>query len=337
MKKTLILLAGAAACGFAFAQSSVTLFGSLDLNLTYSKSGGQSMIAMDQGGYMLPSRFGLRGTEDLGGGLSAGFWLESAMLPDTGAVQGAFWGRRSTLGLTHQRFGELRMGRDYTPTFWNVSQFAPFGTVGVAGSSNLIEGWPIGLGSAKTMARASNSVGYFLPRDLGGFYGQAMVSADEGVDGGQYRGARLGYASGSLNIAAAVGMTDTLAGDFKVSTLGGTYDFKVVKLYLNYLRQSLANDKQTHVLLGVTVPVGTGTVKASVARADRSGPGVGADDARQISVGHTHPLSKRTTLYTAYSHIKNEGNAAYVNADSSPAGVPGANASGFQVGINHAF
>lgn len=79
-----------------------------------------------------------------------------------------------------------------------------------------------------------------------------------------------------------------------------------------------------------------GHVKASLARSNRSGPGVDADDARQVAVGYTYALSKRTTLYGAYSRITNYGNAAYVTADSSPAGVPGAEAFGVQMGINHA-
>lgn len=337
MKKPLIILLGLSLSGISFAQSSVTVFGSIDLNLTYSKAGSQSATAMDQGGYMLPSRIGFRGTEDLGGGLSAGFWLETAVLPDSGAIQGAFFGRRSTVSLAHKEFGELRLGRDYTPTFWNVSQFTPLGTVGVGGSSNIVEGWPLGLGSAKTLARASNSAGYFLPRNLGGLYGQLMVSADEGVDGAKYQGGRIGYESGPLNVAAAYGVTKTAAGDFKTGTAGGTYDFKVAKVFLNYLQQQLESDKQGNVLVGVAVPIGVGTIKASVARSNRSGAGVDADDARQFAIGYAHRLSKRTTLYTAYSRIKNEGNAAYVTADSSPAGVPGVKSTGFQVGINHAF
>ena len=338
MKKSLTILFGLAASGVAMAQAStVTIFGSIDLNLTYSKAGTEKSKAMDQGGYLLPSRIGFRGTEDLGGGLSAGFWLESALLPNTGATQGAFWGRRSTVSLAHNQYGELRLGRDYTPVFWNVSQFAPFGTVGVGGSSNIIEGWPLGLGSAKTLARASNSVGYFLPRNLGGIYGQVTVSDSAGVDGAKHQGARLGYESGPLNIAAAYGVTDTAAGDFKTATVGGTFDFRVVKVYANYLQHKLQGDKQTNVLLGVAVPAGVGIIKASAAQSNRSGPGVEGDDARQFAIGYVHPLSKRTTLYTAYSHIKNDGSAAYVTADSSPAGVPGEKSSGFQVGINHAF
>jgi predicted porin len=53
----------------AFAQSSVSVFGTIDLNLTYSKAGDRSAKALDQGGYLIPSRIGFRGTEDLGDGL----------------------------------------------------------------------------------------------------------------------------------------------------------------------------------------------------------------------------------------------------------------------------
>jgi predicted porin len=285
----------------------------------------------------VPSRLGLRGTEDLGGGLSAGFWLESAVLPDTGASQGPFWGRRSTVSVASRDYGELRMGRDYTPSFWNISRFAPFGTVGVGGSSNILMGWPLGLGSAKTESRASNSIGYFLPPNIGGVYGQVMLAAGEGVDGAKYQGGRIGYESGPLNVAAAYGKTAVGTSDYKTVTLGGTYDFGVVRTYVNYLQHKLGSDKQANVLLGAAVPVGLGYIKATVARSDRSGPGVDADDARQIAIGYTYSLSKRTTIYGAYSRITNEGKAAYVTADSSPSGVPGERSSGLQLGINHAF
>lgn len=337
MKKPLVAILAFGALGTAFAQSSVTIFGSIDLNLTYSKAGGNSATGMDQGGYLLPSRIGFRGVEDLGGGLSAGFWLETAVLPDTGALQGALFGRRSTVSLISRNYGELRLGRDYTPVFWNISTFAPFGTVGVGGSSNIIEGWPIGLGSAKTLTRASNSVGYFLPGNLGGFYGQFMFAAAEGVNGARHTGGRLGYRSGPINVATAYGRTAAGANNYTTATVGGSYDFGIVKAYVNYLQHKLGSDKQTNVLVGAAVPVGGGQFKASFARSDRSGSGVDADDARQFAVGYTYALSKRTTLYSAYSRITNYGNAAYVTADSSPVGIPGAKASGIQMGINHAF
>lgn len=335
MKSQIFALFGVTAALASHAQSNVSVFGSIDLNVTYAKAGNQHVTGMDQGGYLLPSRIGFRGTEDLGGGLTAGFWLEAAVLPDTGATQSAFFGRRSTVSLTSRQLGEIRLGRDYTPAFWNVSQFSPFGTVGVGGSSNLIDGWPLGSHGAKTLSRASNSIGYFLPKNELGIYGQLSYAAGENVDGAKYLGGRIGYAKGPFNIAAAYGQTKMAAGDYKTATLGGSYDFGVVKAYANYLQQKLEGYKQNYYLIGAAIPVsGAGTIKTSVAQAKVSGT---PDKARQIAVGYDYKLSKRTTLYTAYSHISNKGNSAYVTADVSPEGSPGQNSQGVQFGINHSF
>ena len=338
IRSTLMLAAGCLGLhGPALAQSTVSLFGTVDLNLTFAKSGERSVRAMDQGGNVLPSRLGFRGTEDLGGGLAASFWLEAATLPDTGEFQGVGWQRRSTVSLSHNSFGELRLGRDYTPSFWNVSQFSPFGTVGVGGSSNIVEGWPFGLGGAKTLVRANNSVGYFLPRNLGGFYGQVMVAMPEGQEGMKYSGARLGYASGPLDIAASYGQTPVEGRRYRNASLGGSYDFGVVKLYANYLRQKNAPESQTHAMLGLSVPMGAGVIKASVARANRSGPGVDADDATQVALGYVHWLSKRTAVYGTWSVVRNKGNAAYVVTDALSDPQAGANSRGLQFGISHNF
>lgn len=339
IRPTLLIAAGCIGLnGHALAQSTVSIFGTVDLNITSAKSGKRSVTSMDQGGNIFPSRLGFRGTEDLGGGLAASFWLESATLPDTGQYQGVGWQRRSTLSLSHNSFGELRLGRDYTPSFWNISQFSPFGTVGVGGSSNIVEGWPFGLGGAKTLVRANNSVGYFLPRNLGGVYGQFMVSMPEGQKGTKYYGARLGYASGPLDIAASYGQTPLEDHrHYRTASLGGSYDFGLVKLYANYLMQKAPQDKQTNVMLGASVPVGAGVIKASVARSNRSGPGVDADDATQVAIGYVHWLSKRTALYTTWSKIRNRGNAAYIVTDALKEPQPGANSRGFQLGISHNF
>lgn len=315
----------------------MTVFGTIDLNFTYSKAGNASTKAMDQGGYLLPSPLGFGGVEDLGGGFATGFWLETAVLPDTGVTQGGF-GRRSTVSLMTEDLGELRLGRDYTPTFWNVSSFSPFGTVGMGGSSNIVEGWPLGLGRARTQARASNSAGYFLPRGLGGLCGQFMFATAEGAQGTGYRGGRLGYESGPLNVAVAYGQTAVGVEDCRTVTVGGSYGFGVVKAYVNYLRHRLGRERQTNALIGASVPVGAGQIRVSFARSERSGPGLETGGtARQFAIGHAHNLSKRTTLYSTYSRISNRRNAAYVVADSSPAGVAGRRSSGLQFGVNHAF
>ncbi|MGZ5907866.1 MAG: porin, partial [Reyranella sp.] len=199
MKKTLIALAVLAAAGTASAQSSVTLFGIVDATLQrVSNSGGGTVTRLHNSGES-SSRLGFRGTEDLGGGMSASFWLEAGLANDDGQgaatnsnnqAVGAFNAttganapvRHGTQGLTFNRratvslaggFGEIRLGRDYTPQFWNLTVFDPFGTVGV-GTNQLLNsnGFP-------TAVRASNSIGYFLPGNLGGFYGQLQAYRGE--------------------------------------------------------------------------------------------------------------------------------------------------------------
>src|SRR3954469_341614 len=140
MKKSLIALAALAAAGAASAQSSVTLFGIVDVNYAhYSVEGGtttagvatgsQHVNVLTNSGYN-SARLGFRGTEDLGGGLSASFWLEGALSPDDGNAAGLQFRRRSTVSLAGN-WGEIRLGRDYVPTFWNLTVFDPFGTNGV--------------------------------------------------------------------------------------------------------------------------------------------------------------------------------------------------------------
>jgi len=233
MKKSLIALAALAAAGAASAQSSVTLFGIVDVNYAhYSVEGGtttagvatgsQHVNVLTNSGYN-SARLGFRGTEDLGGGLSASFWLEGALSPDDGNAAGLQFRRRSTVSLAGG-WGEVRLGRDYVPTFWNLTVFDPFGTNGVgtvvgfkaktsttAVPAGAIQVTPL---TAAVIAandpnavRADNMIQYFLPANLGGFYGQISYAFDEQVnnDRGQYYGGRVGFAQGPFNVAAAYG------------------------------------------------------------------------------------------------------------------------------------
>ena len=125
MKKSLIALAVLAASGAAMAQSSVTLFGIVDTGVGYIDNGGnevagstagQNKYGMTTSGNAT-SRLGFRGVEDLGGGLKAGFWLEGQIDGDDGNAAGFNFKRRSTLSLMGG-FGEVRMGREQTPSSW---------------------------------------------------------------------------------------------------------------------------------------------------------------------------------------------------------------------------
>lgn len=335
-------LAAALGSGGALAQSSVTVFGILDFGVMYIKNGSEHRKLMSLDG-VNTSRLGFRGAEDLGGGLSASFHLEGALTPDDGNAGGFNFRRRSTVSLVSTTLGEVRLGRDYTPTFWNLSIFSPFGTNGVGSSGSLMYGFGGSSGTAPTIVRsdnsiADNSIGYFLPKNLGGVYGQAMVAAAEGAVAGKYYGARVGYAGGPVDVALAYGETTNAAnGDkFKSLNLGASYNFGVAKLsgIVNQSKQDVR--KQTSYMVGGVVPLGAGEIHAAYVRADTANSD---NDANQWSLGYVHNLSKRTALYTAASRITNKGAAKFAigGVTNGPPAVVGQASTGVEAGIRHIF
>lgn len=187
LKSSLLGMLALGSSGVACAQSSVTIFGVVDASISHYASKSEdrnsatpaSPLYVNQGSRSVSrtalansaynnSRLGFRGTEDLGGGLATGFWLESPITNDDGATGLANFSRRSTVSLMGG-FGEIRLGRDFTPTFWNDTVYDPFAAVGVGAnlisSANLFNptGGAGGFGGNANYIRASNSIGYFLP------------------------------------------------------------------------------------------------------------------------------------------------------------------------------
>ncbi len=337
MKKSLVALAVLGAFGTtAFAQtSSVTLFGVVDMNLRMTDNGVDSRYDLAQDG-LASSRLGVRGVEQLGGGLSASFWLEGAIAPDTGTATGQTWQRRSTASLSGG-FGEIRLGRDYTPTFWNATVFDPFGTNGTGAQSN-IHAPHVGIGS---FVRANNSVGYFLPGNLGGFYGQVMVAAGEGVSPNKYMGARVGYQAGPINVAVAFGQntsTTLINGDETPATInvGGSYNLGIATVMGYYGRFTQGQNTRTNLLIGATAKFGPGTVRASYASYENDDAAV--NDATQIALGYIYDLSRRTALYATVSRVSNDTAAAFgASSGGGIAAVAGKNYTGAEVGVRHSF
>ena len=284
MKKTPIALALFAAAGAASAQSSVTLFGVVDAGISYYNTKStfnstslsnapaavvaptitKSQTVMSSGNYV-PSRIGFRGQEDLGGGWAASFWLESQMTVNDGATPILF-SRRSTVSLSNS-LGEIRLGRDYTPTFWTDTIYDPFNNIGVGanivgvingrlavatalpGGGLLNGGLP---GGPDNYVHTSNAVSYFTPQGLGGFYGQLMYALPGGTQSSlvpnspstrdALDAARVGYLNGKLDVSATYEVSTPidavapftsplLSTKIKTANLGGTYDFNVLKVY----------------------------------------------------------------------------------------------------------
>jgi len=354
MKNKLVAIAAlSAVTGIASAQSSsVTLFGVVDLNARYVNNDAGSQYQMSQDG-LASSRLGFRGVEDLGGGLFAGFWLEGTLNPDTGNPLGLTWQRRSTVSLGGG-FGELRLGRDYTATFWNLGTFDPFGTVGIGNAGNIVIApptfnvqAPTG-GAYGTLVRDNNLFAYFLPAGIaGGLYGQFQVAPGENTYGQKYAGGRLGYATGPFDGAVAFGRTQVrndLDGD--QWNIGASWNFGVVTLSGYYGNISIGNLAQDNWFIGASAPLGLWLLRASYGQVSRSGveAGVNLDGqkASQVAVGAVYNLSKRTALYSTWSGISNQGGARFVvapllNAGAFAGSAPNGGSQGFEFGVKHAF
>ncbi|WP_307658899.1 porin [Variovorax paradoxus] len=380
-------MAALAVAGVASAQSSVTLFGVVDVSISgYSNTSRdlRNPPALNRGSVNVSrreltnsgynsSRLGFRGTEDLGGGLAASFWLEAPVANDDGESSVVTFARRSTVSLSGG-FGEVRLGRDLTPTFHNNSTFDPFGTNGVG--TNLIQTAASSFGQP---TRSSNSVSYFLPANLGGFYGQLMyafnektkyspglatILATDNSRAGRYVGGRFGYANGPLDVALAYG-SSTVDDDYFAGTtdkvnifnLGASYDFGPVKLFSElsqakrktdfdsaFSSQSatVASTKLNGWLLGVTAPVGAGLIRASYSAVKYKTDNPFLDDpkANKLALGYVHNLSKRTALYATIARVSNKNEAALTVG--GPKFVTGGvftprTSTGYDFGIRHAF
>lgn len=336
----------------AWAQSSVSLTGIADAAARTVSNEGRGSVKSLVSGSNSTSRLIVRGTEDLGGGLRAGFWLEHGIALDTGNPTGGFWDRRSTVSLLSSAWGELRLGRDFVPSYVGWSRFDVFSYVGVAGSNNLVSATPTGpirstWGTvANTTVRASNAVQYFLPGGLGGFEGHVLVSAAEGNTAADTKvtGGRVGWAGGAFSASLAHTVSskaNTAAGKFKDTALGGTVNFGSGRVNLAMRQFKQANAKQTNVMASGQYSVGSNDFKLSLVKANLAGrvgsTAIDANDALQLGLGYVYNLSKRSALYTSYSRIDNDGAATFV-VPGGAAGIAGGKlSSGFEVGVRHTF
>ena len=318
MKKSLIALAALAATG-AFAQSSVTLSGQLDVG--YQKAIGSAADAAQTETH--GSRVRLLGTEDLGGGLKASFNLEhrlnlknggnsgfAASAPTNGLNQDTFWNGTSTVGLSGS-FGTVDMGRQYTAGFISANNKAdPFGGDGVGA----LRGVGMRTTNNNGTLRVAQSIGYknsFGPVSL------HVTSGDEIGTGATQRA--LGYAIGFTQgaISAGFGKDSGAMGDEVTNAYAG-YNFGFANVTLGYGKTGGSLAKTTGMLVGVTVPVAGGTVKAGYATAENA---AGVKTNNKFGVGYSYDLSKRTRIdLTA-------GNDSKLTA----------NKSGYDVTLTHSF
>jgi len=359
MKTSMAAFALLATASAVSAQSSVSVYGVIDSAYAHG-SGSLTSRSFLTSGANTTSRIGFRGTEDLGGGLTAGFVLESQVFVDTGegqpsnsnnqttgtstapaGTQGLTFARRSTVSLTGG-FGELRLGRDFTAHYRNRVEVDPFGNAGV-GSIQPFAGSIGGVIST----RASNMIGYFLPPKLGGIYGQVQHYMGENPSGtatsknGTGNSIRLGFANGPVNVSVGYGRTSynttATTGDITTTNLGAQYDLGFVRLMGGLYRDRVAQlvpIKAKGYTIGGIVPVGAGEIKFALSQ---YGTDSGAlhPDVKKLSAGYVYNLSKRSALYATLARVSNTGGSAVSLNQTTTA--PNTKSTGFDVGMRHLF
>jgi predicted porin len=336
MKKSLLALAVlTAVTGAASAQSSVTLYGKVDLGLVLDSGSSSGKSVRVASGVTGGSRIGFKGVEDLGGGMKAAFQLETGYCADSAAGapnfctgSNQFMGRQAHGDLTGA-FGAISAGRQYSLGFNNLSTIDPFGT-GFAGQINNIVD-PSGI-------RLNNSVTYATP-NMGGFVGSAEIAFGEQTgnwEANRETGAGLTYASGPAYLGFSFYDVSNAAGNGaarKNYTFGGTYDFGVVKLHALVQKSTGPSTLDVLDLMGgVTVPIAGGNLMASyIHHNDRTATD---RDAQQYGVGYIYPLSKRTSISTAFAKLQNRNGATFTVGNATASGTGN---KAFNFGVVHNF
>lgn len=366
--KLLPVAAALAWCSAASAQSSVTIYGVLDVFTGYQRStvGGKntSLTAIGNNGEMT-SRLGFKGSEDLGGGYRATFNLETGFDPSTGGLQNSyrFFDRQSWVGLGGG-FGEVRLGRQNTPMFFYSGNMDAFGAATYGSAFNNFSNW---------LARVDNDISFISPKfansTLELHYSVGEKAGSTSANAVYQIGAQT--QQGPLYIGSAFLSASNATNAVKVRQfmLGGNYDYGSGKFYLGYFRTNEVISATTGNAL--VNPAGkydpTASVVGNVAGNYHNTFSVSADyrvtpqttigagggyikdsssynnNARQFSLIVNYDLSKRTRLYAVASRLINQNTAAFkmtgasLTASQALSPDQGASETGVQLGIRHTF
>jgi len=347
MKKSLIALAVLAASGAAMAQSSVTLYGVADAFVGSTKvevnNVGQRQTGVETSG-VNGSRWGLKGSEDLGGGMKAIFQLESGFKLDTGApkTENNLFDRQAFVGL-QSGFGTVSLGRQYsaydnlqgaTNHNYDAFTFSARGAVSANGVKDYAN-------------RIPNSIAYTSP-SFSGFSGAVVYGFGENKnanvgtaaapilnsDATDSASVHIKYANGPILVGYAYQedkLPQTALGQDKnkYNLIGGSYDLGVAKLTGSYntAKNNTYSDKEGQI--GVSVPFGAAAISAGYARSKSEGNGI-ERTGKGYSVLATYALSKRTGLYAGAQNTESYG--AF-----TAAAAPKTEITTYGLGVRHSF
>jgi predicted porin len=295
MKRSLIAAAVLATLGTsAFAQSSVTMYGRLNLTLESQKINGVT----SKGLYNNASRIGMKGSEDLGGGMKAGFQIEHGFNADTGsATQGAagFWARQSEVNLSGG-FGMVRLGNFTSEAYFATADYVSMHNHDTGSSSDAFYAY---------IGRNTDKVAYRTP-DFGGFTAEAAVSlrdvptsTDRTID------LAVNYGAGPLHVGVGYEKNGS-ANQFAVS---GLYEMGALTFggYLQRDKNGYAAGDRTTMRVTGMYTMGSTELHANFGRAGDYSGVAGDSSATQVTFGVNQNLSKRTKLYGYLTKVSDKG------------------------------
>jgi predicted porin len=338
MKKSLIALAALAAVSAASAQSSVTLYGIVDTYFGQTSAGvgaaDVSNTVINSGG-LSTSRWGVKGSEDLGGGLKANFTLEAGFKSDDGTATAGF-DRKSTVGISGA-FGAVDIGGRMLSSYDDV-----FGFSNMLLNSNAaltakvwnLTGEKSTAGTTAYTNRLDQSI-KFTTAKMNGFSGSLQYAGDENktttLSASSTTSMNVMYANGPLVAGVGFQSEEKTAGQVNSmdSTIfGATYNLGVAKVVGSYNTIKFGLLEAKGYQIGVDFPVNAmTTVSAGYASNKSESSGVTTSNSSGFALQGIYALSKRTNLYTIYNKLSSDNNAGTDLQDASTLGF----------GVRHSF
>ena len=268
----------------AFAQSSVNIYGRLNVTLERIKEGDTTRTDMVNNS----SRIGFKGVEDLGGGLKAGFQIEHGFSPATGAASSTFWGRQAEVNLSGS-FGMIRMGTFTSEAYFATADYISMHNHDTGTSSDALYTDANGFNGARKIA-------YRTPA-MGGFVGElaiqeANVAGDRGVD------LAANYDMKNLHLGAGY----SKLGDAKQVAVRAMYEMGPVVLGAYYQRDNVMGGSRNNYRLAAQYTMGATELHANVGAASDVA-GLPGSSAHQLTLGVNQNLSKRTKVYAFYTRV----------------------------------
>jgi predicted porin len=308
MKRSLFVAALATlAAGSALAQSNVTIWGRLNETVEREKVAGVSRTVLNDNN----SRLGFRGTEDLGGGLSANFLIEHRFTADTGVANTTFWAGQSEVNLASKSLGAIRLGRFTSEAYFATADYVSMHNHDTGTSADALYYSATGFNS-------NNKIAYQSAQFVPGLVFHASIGLHEAATTPNHRDFAVNYSIGGLALGAGYDAQGE-SNQFALRALYGFGPFAVGGYY--QLADDAVNGKRNNVRLAGMYTMGASEFHLNAGLADDWKNRTGDSGAKQYTVAYNYNLSKRTKVYTYFTKVSADSNATEADYQSFALGV----------------